>query len=163
MIPGGQLRKTQQAVAFDPKPIPVRDEAPPPFALVRSPFSFEEMPSARWPINERAFEYYAPLRRVREYVEEHYADRITLKVAAKVAGLENKYFSTYFRKKVGIPFRYWLAAIRVRAALRLIASEDHSLTMVGEKVGFEDMRTFERCFKKCTGMTPREVKRLLAP
>lgn len=110
-------------------------------------------------INERAFDYYASLRRLRQYVGERYSEGITLEQAAHVAGLEKNYFSTFFHQKVGVCFRHWLAWVRINHAVRLIRSSDYSLTEVAFAIGFGDLRTFERSFKKCTGNTPRDFKK----
>jgi AraC-like DNA-binding protein len=58
-------------------------------------------------INEWALEYYSPLRKVKHYICQNYSEAISLKRAAQIAGMERKYFSTFFHKKVGICFRYW--------------------------------------------------------
>ena len=114
-------------------------------------------------INFRALDYYIPLRRLRTYVESHYDENITLAGAARIACLERKYLSALFRRRVGVTFREWLASYRVQQAIRLIESEDFSLTSVSERVGFQDLRTFERNFKRCTGKTPRDWKREQSP
>lgn len=44
------------------------------------------------------FVYYPRLKKVKEYVEEHLEEKISLANAAEIAGLEEKYFSAYFRK-----------------------------------------------------------------
>ena len=43
-------------------------------------------------INSAAFAYYRRLGRVQRFVDEHYADRITLEKAADIACLDKKYF-----------------------------------------------------------------------
>lgn len=110
-------------------------------------------------INERAFEYYARLRRVKQYIEDNYPEDISLEKAAQIAGMERKYFSTFFHKKVGICFRYWLMALRIGKAISLMETENHSITQIAFEIGYMDLRTFERAFKRCTGLTPTEFKR----
>ena len=112
-------------------------------------------------INERAFEYYAPLRKVREYIEDNYSEHISLGKVARVAGLERKYFSAFFHKKVGICFRYWLMRLRIAKAISLMEAENHSITQIAFEIGFTDLRTFERAFKRCTDLTPSEFKKRL--
>lgn len=112
-------------------------------------------------INEWAFEYYAPLRRVKQYVRDNSAENISLEQVAQIAGMERKYFSTYFHKKVGICFRYWLMGVRIGNAISLMEHENHSITQIAFDTGFMDLRTFERAFKRCTGLTPREFKNRL--
>ncbi len=53
-------------------------------------------------INHGAFDYYARLQRVKEHVDENYSEEISLEKAAQIAATEKTYFSTFFRKKVGI-------------------------------------------------------------
>ena len=63
--------------------------------------------------NEDAFHFYEPLRRVRDHVESHGPDSLSLDGAAKIACLERSYFSTFFRRKAGIRFSDWLGLLRV--------------------------------------------------
>jgi AraC-like DNA-binding protein len=111
----------------------------------------------------RIFSYYLPLQRVREYVEKNLSEPISLRAAASAAGLEEKYFSAFFHRKTGICFRDWLAARRVDRAIEILTQHDDTITSVAESAGFQDLRTFERSFKRLTGLTPREFKRSVAP
>jgi len=115
------------------------------------------------PHNERAFQYYGNLQRVKEYVEEHYSEAITLEQISQVACLEAKYFSRFFHKRVGITFTSWLGYIRINEALRRIRASDSSISQIACEVGFGDLRTFERAFKKFTCRTPREFRHLVRP
>lgn len=114
-------------------------------------------------INPAAFAYYRRLGKVQRYVDEHYADRITLQEVADVACLEKKYFSTYFHSKTGVRFVDWVCWVRISHAKELIRCDDRPLSLVAEATGFSDLRTFERAFKKCTGMTPTEYKNSVRP
>lgn len=114
-------------------------------------------------VNEAAFSYYARLGRVRAYVAQQYAEPITLSAAARVAGIEAKYFSTFFHAKVGVRFRDWLGHVRIEHAKELMSRRNYPITRVAYAVGFGDLRTFERTFKRYTGMTPREYKQRVRP
>jgi AraC-like DNA-binding protein len=113
--------------------------------------------------NGEVFNYYPRLNRLRDYVEQSYSEPIPLERAASVAALESSYFSSYFRAKVGITFTDWLRQVRVEKAMDLMKTRDFSITEVADEVGFGDLRTFERAFKKHTRMTPREFKKSVAP
>ena len=56
-------------------------------------------------LDNLAFTYYRRLGRVREYLEEHISEQLSLEEAARVAGLEKKYFSTFFHEKTGVRYR----------------------------------------------------------
>ncbi len=119
--------------------------------------------SDREDFERRIFSYYPPLQRVREYVEQNLSEPISLRDAAGAAGLEEKYFSAFFHRKTGVCFRDWLAARRVDRAIEILTQRDDTITNVAASVGFQDLGTFERSFKRLTGLTPRDFKRSVAP
>jgi len=110
-------------------------------------------------INQRAFDYYPQLRKVRQYVRDHYSEYLPLRKAAQIAGMERKYFSTFFHQKVGICFSDWLMELRIRKAVSLIEAENHSIAQIAFEIGYMDLRTFQRAFKRCMGLTPIEFKK----
>ncbi len=114
-------------------------------------------------INTAAFNYYGRLGKVKHFVDEHYAEQVTLKKAAQVACLEEKYFSTYFREKTGMRFVDWVAEVRISHAMDMLRQHDKPISVVCDASGFRDMRTFERAFRKCMDMTPSEFKRSVEP
>ncbi len=114
-------------------------------------------------MNSYAFEYYRPLVRVKRFIEANYGEEISLLEAARVAALERSYFSTFFRKKVGINFRDWLGQVRVAKAMAMFEREDWTVSEVAFAVGFADLSTFTRTFKKVTNMTPSLYKRMVSP
>lgn len=96
--------------------------------------------------NDGAFGYYEPLRRIRDHVESHLQEKLSLDAAARIACFERSYFSTFFRRKVGIPFSTWLGLVRIRKAAGLLAERDRCIAEVAGEVGLT-LRTFERRFK----------------
>jgi len=108
--------------------------------------------------DQKLFDYYPRLKRLRQYVEQSYSEPIPLEKAAEIAALESTYFSSYFRAKVRITFTERLRQVRVSKAMELIKASNFSITDIGYQVGFGDLRTFERAFKKHTQMTPIEFK-----
>lgn len=114
-------------------------------------------------INKRAFDYYSRLQRLQQYVREHPAETMSLRQAAGISGMSKTYFSSFFRQKVGVRFRDWRAHIQVRNAIALLETHNHTITEVAMSVGFGDLRTFERTFKRHTGVTARQFKRSVCP
>jgi AraC-like DNA-binding protein len=103
---------------------------------------------------------YPRLARVRQYIEENYQDpNVGLAEVACVAALEKTYFCRFFHQKVGIPFTCWLARERVNYALRDLMSKEQSIADLAYAVGFADVRTFQRSFKKFAGTTPAACRK----
>ncbi len=107
------------------------------------------------------FRYYERLDRVAGYIRVNLSHPISLTEAARVASLEPKYFSVYFKKRVGLCFRDWLFTLRIEQAKKLIASRDLSITDVASAVGFGSLRSFERNFKKQVGVAPAEHQKAI--
>lgn len=105
------------------------------------------------------FEYYPRLRRVKAYVEEHLHAPIRLGQVAQAVGLSRTYFSKYFYEKTGSRFSEWLIKTRVQKARDMLHEQDFSIAHVAVSSGYQDMRTFERNFKRVTGMTAMQYKK----
>ena len=114
-------------------------------------------------VNEAAFSNDSRLDRVRQYVEENYPERILLADAAQVAGMERTAFSDLFRRKTGIRFREWLAAFRVTQSMELLSENHHSMKKVARKVGYDNLRSFERVFLRFVGRSPSEYRNAARP
>jgi AraC-like DNA-binding protein len=109
-------------------------------------------------INEAMFFFCPRLAKIKRHVDEHYDEPFTLAQAAEIAALEKTYFSKIFRTKVGISFVDWLARERIKRALIMLMNHDHRIADLAFAVGFGDLRTFQRAFKKFVGVTPQECK-----
>ena len=111
----------------------------------------------------QSFSYYPQLSRVRQYVQDHIGERITLRDAAGIACLEPKYFSSFFRSKAKITFSEWLRLVRVMRSAELFRFRDISVSQAAREVGFRSLRTFERAFRRVIGMSPVQFKWCVRP
>lgn len=111
-------------------------------------------------IDEHVFAEVVRLARLKRFVEKHYAEPLPLEIAARVAGLEKTYFSTFFRQKTGVGYHSWVRWIRVQRALELMQEHKLSITAIAFEVGFSDLRTFERAFRRFTGDCPKVIQQI---
>lgn len=95
------------------------------------------------------------------YIDKHFADEITLADVASSVHMSQWYFSKLFRKETGTTFSDYLIDQRIRRAKEFIRSDAAMKNYeVAERVGFSDARYFGQLFKKMTGMTPGEFRRI---
>ena len=113
--------------------------------------------------HHEAFSYYARLSPVLKSVTANVSMPISLAAAAKLAGLEQKYFSAFFHSKVGATFTEWVRILRVSRAMELMRHHDYSIVRIGFAAGFRDVRTFERAFKRHVGVSPRAYRASVRP
>ncbi len=97
--------------------------------------------------------------RVLRQVMQDLTHRATCASAARVAGLERAYFSKRFRSVMRVSFTEWNARVRIEEAKQLLRSIDLSITAISASVGYDDVTTFERVFKRLEGICPRAHRR----
>jgi transcriptional regulator GlxA family with amidase domain len=97
--------------------------------------------------------------RVLRHVTQDLTKRFTCAGAARIAGLERAYFSKRFHSVMNVSFTTWSARVRVEEAKRLLGAIDLSITAISASVGYDDVTTFERVFKRLEGISPREHRR----
>jgi two-component system response regulator YesN len=86
-------------------------------------------------------------------------ERLWAKQAAKIVNVERKYFSRLFERQTGFKFSWWKREVRIRIATQLLEQNGHNVESVARAVGYDDVTTFERAFKKCKGIGPQAYRR----
>jgi AraC family transcriptional regulator len=102
------------------------------------------------------------LNRVRDYIETHLDDRLTLTDLAGVACLSPYHFSRSFKEAVGIgPQRYVLRR-RLERAKTLMRRTKQPLALIAQEVDFTDQSHLTSIFRRETGTTPGRYRAALA-
>ena len=93
------------------------------------------------------------------YLQEHYAESLTLEILGRNVGLSPRYLSTLYSRQTGRSIWDTLALIRLDHARRLLLTTDLSITLIAADTGFGDNQYFSRCFRKAEGISPREYRK----
>ena len=93
-----------------------------------------------------------------DYINTHYAQKLTLSMVAEAVHANADYLSRLLIRYNGIRFSEYLRLIRVNKAAQLIKDTDKKLYEIAEAVGYMNMRSFNRDFKRILGM-PSAYKR----
>lgn len=100
------------------------------------------------------------LRRVKAYMDSHYADQLTLEQLGSIAGLSPKRFSERFAQAFGCRPLAYLISARVEHATELLAT-DMLVKDIARTVGYDDQFYFSRIYKKYCGRSPEAARREL--
>ena len=96
---------------------------------------------------------------VLKYVENNYADKITIPKIAEIAGFSESHFMRYFKETMGTSFIEYLKDYRLTMAARLLQSSDDSVLVIAEEVGFDNLSYFNRSFKAKYQVTPSKYRK----
>ncbi|MCR5073182.1 MAG: response regulator [Clostridiales bacterium] len=96
-----------------------------------------------------------------EYMETHFADKLTLQEVADSCYVSQWHLSKLLNKHTNGTFYDALNEIRVREAKRLLADPKLRVGDIGTMVGYQDSAHFARVFKKFTGMSANEYRNSL--
>ncbi|WP_394232295.1 helix-turn-helix transcriptional regulator [Niallia oryzisoli] len=96
-----------------------------------------------------------------DFIHKHFADDITVNFIAENLTISNSYLTQMFTKEMGLsPIKY-LVAYRIQKAKELISSSENLLVAdIASKVGFFEVKHFSKTFKKVTGLTPMQYKKI---
>ncbi len=94
------------------------------------------------------------------YIEAHFREKIDMKQAADYLNLSYSYFSKYFKLTTGKTFKGYLDFVRISEAERLLMNEGYNVTEAAYEVGFSDVSSFNRVFKRVKQYSPKEVKKI---
>ncbi|MCC3376760.1 AraC family transcriptional regulator [Cohnella sp. REN36] len=96
---------------------------------------------------------------VKEYVESHFGDDLSLDAIAGKLGITGPYLSTYFKEKTGINFSDYTYTVRMSKAKEMLKDTDLKIQDIASLVGYFTVASFNRVFKRFTGLTPSEFRR----
>lgn len=93
------------------------------------------------------------------YVNEHFAEDLTLEGVAHSLGYNKNYLSRCLHTIPGINFRRLVNALRIDRAKLLLTTTDDTVLNIALECGFSNERTLQRAFVELVGMTPSEYRR----
>ncbi len=98
------------------------------------------------------------VRRALAYMQQHYAEKLTLSELADVCYVSQWHLSKLLNRYAGKGFNDILNTLRIEEARRLLADPSLKIGDIGEMVGYADPAYFAKVFKKLTDMSANEYR-----
>ena len=98
------------------------------------------------------------VRRALEYIEEHYAQKLTLTEVAEKTYVSQWYLSKLLNKYTDNNFCNLLNQIRVKKSEALLEDPSLKIHEISDMLGFNDVAHFSRVFKKIKEISPNEYR-----
>lgn len=94
------------------------------------------------------------LQKGMEYLDIHFAEGITIESVAEYVGVDRSHFTKTFQKAYGMPPMKYVQQLKVNEARLLLKQTDFKLSEIAQSVGYPDLFTFSKAFKKAAGISP---------
>lgn len=92
------------------------------------------------------------------YIEHHLSDKYLIRHLAEELDLNANYLSNYFKAESGMTLHEYIHYRRLYMAIRSLLNEPIQIKALAEQFGYEEVRSFERFFRRMTGFSPLEYK-----
>lgn len=99
------------------------------------------------------------VEQAKDFISQNYADSsLNVDTVCSHLHLSPTYFSTLFKREVGMPFTAYVTQIRMDEAARLLRDTDEKTYLIAEKTGYTDPNYFSYVFKRRFGVSPSKYR-----
>jgi two-component system response regulator YesN len=99
------------------------------------------------------------VRSVVSYMEAHFCEPdLSFESLARGVNFSVSYISALLKKKLGTSFVKLLTEMRMEKAKELLLNPAYKIIDIAERLGYNDSYYFSHCFKKYTGVSPKEFR-----
>lgn len=102
------------------------------------------------------------VKTVISYIQLKYTEPIKIEAIAYACGLNRSYLTRLFKDATGYSLQEYLIVYRMKMASKFLAETDLAIQTIANKVGYGDAFTFTKAFKRHTGKSPSEFRRMIA-
>ena len=97
--------------------------------------------------------------RAADYIQKNFQSDISLEDAADYVQKSRNYFSSLFKREMGMSFVDYVNHLRIREACRLLDTTNELTYEVATRVGFSSYKYFSAVFKKEVGCSPSHYRK----
>ena len=99
------------------------------------------------------------VERAKAYIREHYGESdLSVERLCDHLHLSPAYFSTLFKREMGMSFTAYVTVKRMEAAAEALRSSEDKTYLIARRCGYEDANYFSYVFKKHFGVTPTKFR-----
>ena len=103
------------------------------------------------------------VRRTEDWLAQHFREPHAVAAAVAASGIPERSLKRRFKAATGSTLIGYVQNLRIEEAKRLLETGHGSAEDVAAEAGYENPAFFRRLFKRCTGLTPGEYRRMFRP
>lgn len=100
------------------------------------------------------------LENMKSYIEENMLYDFSMSDLAAVFNYNEKYLGRFFKAQTGYTVREYCNFLKIQQAKELLVRTKQSVSDIAVRVGYNNITYFNRIFKKITGCSPKEYRKM---
>lgn len=101
------------------------------------------------------------VRKAINYLKEHYYEPLSIPQIASHIGVSSIYLNRVFKQSTEKTLSEYLNNYRITQSVELLKNKSNTINYISEAIGYNDVRSYIRFFKKFYGMTPGEYRKTM--
>lgn len=118
-------------------------------------------PQLSW--RTRAYHQDEEVRRIQQWLHDHLAEPVRVEALAARFNMSARTLTRRFQRALGDTPLGYLQTIRLEQAKTLLVETLDPISAITHAVGYEDISSFTKLFRRKTGMTPRDYRSRFQP
>ena len=98
------------------------------------------------------------VKKVQEYIENNFRQVLSVNELAAQVNITPRTLNRRFQSALSLRPIEYIQAVRIEQAKRLLESKNVSIKSLADQVGYSDISSFTRLFKRATALTPKEYQ-----
>ncbi len=99
------------------------------------------------------------VEKARDFIAAHYGENdLSVEMLCEHLHLSPAYFSTLFKREVGMSFTAYVTVVRMEAAAELLRNTEEKTYLIAQHTGYADPNYFSYVFKRHFGVSPTKYR-----
>jgi len=98
------------------------------------------------------------IKTVKQYINDHYAEDLSLTDLAALIGMSPSAFSRFFKQRTNKTLSSYINDIRLGVAARALVDSTQNISEICFSSGFNNLSNFNRAFKQKRGVSPKDFR-----
>ena len=103
------------------------------------------------------------VRHAEDWLSKNFRQPHGVAAVVRASGIPERSLKRRFKMATGSTLIGYVQNLRIEEAKRILETETTPLEDIAAEVGYENPAFFRRLFRRCTGLTPGQYRRMFAP
>ncbi|SHO43764.1 response regulator [Anaerocolumna xylanovorans] len=98
------------------------------------------------------------MKKILEYINRNFTSALSFQDICKTYTINPSYLSQVFKRELGTTFTNYIKDLRIHYAMELLVKTNEPISIICEKIGYDQYFYFSKLFKRETGLSPSQYR-----